>query len=272
VRRDRHDRPLSLFSHMLIQSRPSRGMFQDWLAVSVLWIAAVGTLTTWGATDCWRQQNEWVVVEPAEPYPKPGAPVPVDAKPTLSDCGCAAQIFGSGAAWTLAPPLALLALASQSRASPVGSPPQRANYSRLESGLITPRLDLAATLCGRLETREADARRPGSHFLRVGRLANLVALRTPSGRPTRDMTCASQPRSRAVTRPDAVQLADETARKPQKPRSGGVPRAGSPNCAQARGGRIDAPRLPGEDAFFLKSKPKLIASVPQISDDGVTCL
>jgi hypothetical protein len=63
VRRDRHDRPLSLFSHMLIQSRPSRGMFQDWLAVSVLWIAAVGTLTTWGATDCWRQQNEWVVVE-----------------------------------------------------------------------------------------------------------------------------------------------------------------------------------------------------------------
>jgi hypothetical protein len=35
-----------------------------------------------------------------------------------------------------------------------------------------------------------------------------------------------------------------------------IPIRSGPNCAQARGMRVDAPRLPGENAFSSNSKPK----------------
>jgi hypothetical protein len=35
-----------------------------------------------------------------------------------------------------------------------------------------------------------------------------------------------------------------------------IPIRSGPNCAQARGVRVDAPRLPGENAFSSNSKPK----------------
>jgi hypothetical protein len=106
---------------------------------------------------------------------------------------------------------------------------------------------------------------------------SLVALRTPSGRSTRYMTCASRPRSRAVPRPDAVQLADETARKPQSRAAAAERRrtesktvSGKPRLRSSSRRAYSYAAATGRRCLFPQIRSqKQIASVPQISDGGL---
>jgi len=90
------------------------------------------------------------------------------------------------------------------------------------------------------------------------------------------MTCASRPRSRAVPRPDAVQLADETARKPQRRAAAADEASGkqdrereAPTALKLAGGVFIRRGYREKMPFSSNSRPKTIASVPQLSDTGL---